>query len=241
MPGLQRLTLDHPVAHALFDKQHFPHLPALRQLTVHVTCEGLPCLQHLASTLAAAVSLGVTVGLSIGLPSHSEAVWQVLHQVLRGLPCMAQLDMSADVRRRVNLHLHAAASPVSCRQLMLQALDCSSAEELLRQLKSETVLCQIEVSRLSGDSAVLHWAAISVRPGVFVLNVTAELQVIGCKGSLPDLPQGWALVVRLSEQGSVSGLPWDELRPGPRGCLVWRNAAVTVSDTQLGEALDRLL
>ena len=232
LPDLVELTLELSVAHALVSGC-FPSLPALRQLTVWVTCGALQTPQHLPSILAAAASLGVSLGIGASL---SPAGWQALHKMLQSGPPLSLVHVITLGRYRVDVRLlHPGL--VSCRELVVQDLDCRDAEALLQQFACETVLCQIEVSRLSASLAV-QWSAVSVRPDVYVLDVSAELLVTGCDGSLPSMPQGWALVVRLFPPGSVSGLPWDELRPGPRGCLVWRNS---LSDAQLLEALDKLI
>ena len=65
------------------------------------------------------------------------------------------------------------------------------------------------------------------------------MAVSDCPGVLPRDDEPWALVIQTNaEQVAVGGLPASQLRPGPRGCLVWRNTAAT--DAYLLAAFDKL-
>ena len=72
---------------------------------------------------------------------------------------------------------------------------------------------------------------------VIELDTRTSLTVEDCAGGLPDFEQPWALVQH-PDKGSIIGVPASLFRPGPRGCLVWRNKAAT--DAYLVAAFDQL-
>ena len=115
--------------------------------------------------------------------------------------------------------------------------------QLLQAVQAEAVVCHRYI--FCQQQEALSWSWLTLRPGIFVFwiqlpeevhSARPSLTVAGCSGSLSAFEQPWALVLRQSQQGVVSGAQLDKIEPGLFESLVWRNSAA--SDEVLEAAIE---
>ena len=108
---------------------------------------------------------------------------------------------------------------VRCQELLLQLrYDCSLCASLLPAMSYDLA----RVSFRSYADVTLPWAALSTRPGVYVVSEFCSFTVVGCPGRPPEVRHGWALVLRQEDRERVKGLQLSAFRLGFRGQhLVW--------------------
>ena len=128
---------------------------------------------------------------------------------------------------------------VRCNELVLHdGFQLPFTEQLLQLVSCDTVLCWHSCCETGPPD--VQWSWLAVKAGVFVLDLRdgVSLTITECRGALPRFALPWALVIAWPGQGTISGLPLHLFQSGPKGCLVWRNSAMTFAT--LEAALVRL-
>ena len=205
---------------------HLPHCGALQQLVVKVPCYSASSMYKL-SALAAAAACGVRIKLCATV--QNALSWQSLARSIACIVVLDELRLNSSCSALTFTAARPAGAVVCCRELTLWACTSATAGQLLAWVECQTLHCLLCLD--------LQWSFLSAQAGIYVTFVSHQ-HVFDCDGTLPALAGPWALVLLQPQCSSVTGLPLDLFVPGPRGCLVWRNALA--SDADLERALDKL-